>query len=244
VVALVHATAYSDDRQVMSYLAERLAAAGARPELVSPAHLRWERGRARLEAEWTRHPVDLIVRFFPSEWLPTLLRSTGWPHYFAGARTAMSNPAAALLTQSKRFPLVWPDLATPLPTWRAVLPETRDPRHTVRREPDGWVLKPALGRVGEDVAIPGLTPPADWRKAARAARRYPDHWIAQRRFESTGLPVNGATLYPCVGVFTVDHRVVGAYGRLATRPLTDWRAQDAAVLALAPHGRNGGRTGQ
>jgi hypothetical protein len=128
---------------------------------------------------------------------------------------------------------VWDDLATPLPTWRAVLPETRDPRAAPWRREDGWVLKPALGRVGEDVAIPGVASPRDWRRVARAARWYPGHWIAQRRFEATRFQVNGSTLYPCVGVYTVDRRAVGAYGRLASRPLIDWRAQDAAILAVA-----------
>jgi glutathionylspermidine synthase len=236
VIALVHATAYSDDRQVMSYLADRLAAAGARPELASPDHLRWSGGRARLETAWSRDPVDLIVRFFPAEWLPNLPRAADWPRYFAGATTPMSNPAAALLTQSKRLPLVWDDLATPLPTWRAVLPETRDPRAAPWRREDGWVLKPALGRVGEDVAISGVASPKDWRRVSRAARWYPGHWIAQRRFEATRFQVNGTALYPCVGVYTVDRRAVGAYGRLASRPLIDWRAQDAAILAVAEHG--------
>jgi hypothetical protein len=31
----------------------------------------------------------------------------------------------------------------------------------------------------------------------------------------------------------VNERVVGAYGRLASRPLIDSRAEDAAVLAAA-----------
>ena len=37
-------------------------------------------------------------------------------------------------------------------------------------------------------------------------------------------------LHPCIGVYTVDDRVAGAYGRLSARALTDWRSRDAAVL--------------
>jgi hypothetical protein len=40
-------------------------------------------------------------------------------------------------------------------------------------------------------------------------------------------------VYPCLGVYTIDSRVVGAYGRLAPRPLIDSRASDAAVLQAA-----------
>ena len=38
-------------------------------------------------------------------------------------------------------------------------------------------------------------------------------------------------VFPCLGVYTLDAKVVGAYGRLAARPLIDSRAADAAVLA-------------
>jgi glutathionylspermidine synthase len=225
-VALVHATAYSDDGQVMSYLSDRLAKLGATPRLVSPTHLRWVEGRAYLEET----PVDRIVRFFPAEWLPDLPRSAGWLAYFGGAVTPMSNPATALLTQSKRFPLVWDDLDASMSTWRAMLPETRDPREVRWRADGEWVLKPALGRVGDGVAIPGVASPTDWRRAERDVRRYPEHWVAQRRFEATSLEADGGSLYPCVGVYTIDGAVAGAYGRVASRPLIDARAQDAAVL--------------
>ena len=157
-IALIHATAYTDDAQVMRYLARRLEECGARPVLASPAHLRWRDGAASTETLWDRGPLDALVRFFPAEWLTELPSSCGWPLWFAGAATPLSNPATAILTQSKRFPLVWDALATPLPTWRRLLPETRDPR-AVRETPgDPWVLKPALGRIGEDIALPGVTP--------------------------------------------------------------------------------------
>jgi hypothetical protein len=37
-------------------------------------------------------------------------------------------------------------------------------------------------------------------------------------------------MYPCLGVFTIDGRVAGAYGRVARTPLINHLAQDAAVL--------------
>jgi hypothetical protein len=95
---------------------------------------------------------------------------------------------------------------------------------------DEWVLKPALGRVGEDVAIAGVTAGADWKRIARDVRRHPSHWVAQRRFAATPMQVAGTDRYPSVGVYTVNGKVAGAYGRIADRPLIDSRAQDAAVL--------------
>ena len=229
-VALVHATAYADDRQVMTYLAERLEERGARVSLVSPAHLRWRDGRASLETAWTSGPVDAVARFYPSEWMDNLPRASGWPAFFEGTLTPVSNPATALLTQSKRFPLTWDRLKTPMRLWRIFLPETRDPRDVRWRDSGEWVLKPALGRVGEDVGIAGVTPAAEWTRIARDVRRHPSHWVAQRRFVATPLRVGETARYPSIGVYTVNTRVVGAYGRIAERPLIDARARDAAVL--------------
>ena len=229
-IALMHATAYSDDRQVMMYLAGCLEQRGARVSLVSPAHLRWQGGRARLDTAWTSDAVDAVLRFYPAEWMYNLPNACGWPSYFEQTSTPVSNPASALVTQSKRFPLTWDALRTPLPTWRRLLPETRDPRDVPWQASDEWVLKPALGRVGEDVAINGVTTPQDAKRIARDVRRNPSHWVAQRRFAATPMRVAGTNRYPSVGVYTVNGKVAGAYGRIADRPLIDARARDAAVL--------------
>lgn len=229
-IALVHATAFSDDHQVMRYLARELAARGARTALISPAQLRWVEGLAQVVGvPWTE-PADILVRFFPGEWLPELPAATGWSHWFAGGRTPASNPAAALLTQSKRFPLVWDALRTPLPTWHALLPETRDPREVGWRDGDEWVVKPALGRVGDGVGIAGVTAPGDLKKIVHSVRWHPRHWVAQRRFAATPLTVAGESRYPSIGVFTIGARAVGVYGRVARRALIDSKAQEAAVL--------------
>ena len=231
-VALVHATAYSDDHQVMRYLARRLQDAGARPVLVSPAHISWERGRAYVRASWTAMTPAVLARFFPAEWLPNLGRAARWEPFFVSGETPASNPASALVTQSKRFPLVWDELRTPLPTWRRMLPETRDPRDAPWRHMQDWVLKPALGRVGEGIGLPGTTSMKDWRSIGRNVFWFPRSWAAQRRFEAQPLETSDGPRYPSVGVFTIDGRAVGAYGRIAPRPLIDSRAQDIAILAV------------
>jgi glutathionylspermidine synthase len=239
-VVLVHATAYTDDRQVMVFLAREIEARGRRAVLAAPDHLRWRDGRAAMASGWFAGEAAAVVRFFPAEWLPNLPRACGWRHFFRGARTPVSNPAAALLTQSKRFPLVWDRLAAALPTWRGLLPETRDPRDADWRRDSGWVLKPALGRVGAGIGLAGATTEKEWQPIRKDVRWSPGWWAAQRRFEAVPLRVGGEPFFPCVGVYTVDGRAAGAYGRLARRPLIDHLAQDAAVLLAprqeAPHG--------
>jgi glutathionylspermidine synthase len=232
-IALVHATAYSDDRQMMQFIARGLAARGAHAIFAGPAHLRWREGAAHVHTQGGPVPVDGIVRFFPGEWLTQLPRASEGHHFFCGSTTPVSNPATALLVQTKRFPLVWDELTTPLSAWRALLPETRDPRQTPWQNDPRWVVKPALGRVGEGVGLREYLAGKDWSKIRRSARFWPANWIAQRRFEIVPVEIGGVRAYPCLGVYTIDERVAGAYGRLGSRPLIDSRAVDAAVLTAA-----------
>jgi glutathionylspermidine synthase len=229
-VALVHATAYVDDRQVMIHLARRLEAVGLAPLLVSPADLAWDRGRARVAAGPGAGPLDAILRFFPAEWLPNLPRRCGWRRFFRRGLTPATNPASALLTQSKRFPLVWDELRTEMGTWRSLSPETRDLAGAPWRHGDGWVLKPAFGRVGEAIGLRGVTPPKELDGITREARRRPRRWAVQRRFESAPVATPEGPMHACIGVYTVGGRAAGLYGRVTPTPPIDSRARDVAVL--------------
>lgn len=237
-LALVHCTAYADDRQVMEFLAQRLRAAGFQALLIAPDHVRWHDRGAACIAEGQVGPLAGIVRFIPVEWLPALPRHCGWSGFFRDALPA-ANHASAILTQSKRLPLLWDRLGVPVPAWRRLLPPTADPREVPwARNPD-WVLKPALGRVGEGILIPEAVPPVEQRRICRHARLFPRQWVVQKRFPSLPLPDRqGQPRHLCVGVFVIAGRAAGFYGRLAARPRIDQDAQDIAVLVEAnpePH---------
>ena len=226
-VALVHATAYSDDRQVMEYLAAAMREEGLDPILLAPDHLRLDDGRARSVAWGQEGEVHALFRFFPAEWLPNL--SGDWRGFFHDGPPAC-NHAAALLCQSKRAPLVWPRLGVPFPAWRSLLPATEDPRRVDWEHDPSWILKPALGRVGEDVAVPEVLEPGEWKRIRSSARRHPRAWVAQRRFDSLPVETRAGERHVCVGVYTVDGKAAGFYARVAERPRIDQYAQDAPVL--------------
>lgn len=230
VVALVHATAFTDDRQVMVFLEKKLRKRGIQALLVAPDHLRWKEGKAFVESDWFKGPVDLVFRFFPAEWLPNLPRDCEWPRFFFGSETPLCNPATALLTQSKRVPVIWNQLATVLPTWRDLLPETAALSQVEWTKEQEWVIKPALGRVGDSIGLFGATEEKEWKAIRKAARQHPEDWIAQRRFEPVPFVVNDRRTFPCIGVYTVDGVAAGAYGRISTNGLINHRAQDIAVL--------------
>lgn len=225
---LVHATGYTDDRQVMAFLGRALESRGVATELIGPGDVTWN-GDARSAS--TGEKFDALIRFFPAEWLPNLPRRTNWTAFFSGSPALLSNPGASLFTQSKRFPLVWDRLSTTsLSAWRALLPETRDPRNASWRVNEEWVLKPVLGRVGEGIGIAGVTRGKEWKQISRSAQWWPSYWVAQKRFEAIPIRHNAEEWYPCVGVFVIDGRAAGTYGRIATRPLIDSRARDVAIL--------------
>jgi glutathionylspermidine synthase len=235
VVGLVHATAYSDDRQVMQFLGKRMTECSLRPILISPQHIRWDENRASVSSSFAKCRLDAMVRFFPAEWLPNLRTKSRWTPFFTGSRTPVSNPASAILVQSKRFPLVWDSLPSELQTWRAHLPETVCPS-MVLKDLSAWVVKPAFGRVGEDIAISGVTSERKLQLIHKAAQRRPWQWVAQRRFAVVPLSGRNGSYFPSIGVFTIDGTVAGAYARIGRKPLIDDEAQDVAVLITAGGG--------
>ena len=228
VVGLVHATAHCDDRQVMQYMGQEFERSGIRTVAISPNHLQWESGFARLTKPFPTVQPAVLVRFFPGEWLPNL-HPACWLPWFRDGKTPMSNPGTAILIQSKLFPLVWDELKTCLSTWRSLLLETRSPSAAPKNSAE-WIFKPVFGRVGEDVVIAGVTEQSAYKELIRDVARHPDDWIAQRRFESIPLETGSGLQHACLGVFTLDSRAVGAYGRIARKPLIDQDAQDIAVL--------------
>jgi glutathionylspermidine synthase len=229
-VGLVHATAYTDDRQAMVFLARHLEEVGLRPVLLSPANLEWRGGLAHSLAGWHQGQLAALFRFFPGEWLPNLERKSGWRHFFRGAKTPCANPAWALLSQSKRFALAADQIGDWNGHWRALQPETRDPRNVETGNAPEWVLKPALGRVGEDIGLTGVTNEKSLRAIRRSAHWCPGRWASQRRFRALPIATHRGPMFPCFGVYVIDGTAAGIYGRIAVQPLIDNCAQDIAVL--------------
>jgi glutathionylspermidine synthase len=238
VVALVHATTYSDDRQVMMHLAKELRQAGLRPALAGPENIEWRDGVACLGGESCVIEPSAVIRFFPVEWLPHLRAETRWAGWFSSSRTVLCNPGSAILLQSKRFPLVWNDLNTKLDTWRRLLPKTVRPEQIRENATEDLVIKPAFGRVGESVGMKNVTSESEFKRLRQEVKKRPAEWVAQERFNTLPVRTDDGNVYPCVGVFTVNGIFSGIYGRASKTPLVNQDAQDVAVLVR--EGTNGG----
>ncbi len=228
-VGLMHLSMFTDDRQIAAFLARRLERAGLEPLLFDAQSLRARRRGIRVaQAAGCDMPLDLLFRFFPAEWLPRLGRGSGWRRLIAGGTTPVANPGWAVLTQSKRFPLVWPALSAPMRTWRTLLPETR----SLEDAPIGpeWVVKPSLGHEGDRISIEGVGSDARRARSCDRASARPERWVAQRRFRSRSVQTPEGRRHVAIGVLLVNGKAVGAYARASRKALIDDHAQDVIVL--------------
>jgi len=229
-IALLAAPGFMEDQQVVSFLASCLQTRGCRPHLARPEQIFWQDGQARLATSGYAGPLDAIVRFYQAEWLARLPEATGWKCFFRNGRTPVTNPALAVISESKRFPLTWPDLTTALPTWRALLPETRHPREVPWGRSDDWLLKTAMCNTGDTVSHRAWMSSHDWLKTSLSARFFPENWVAQRRFESLPLATSMGSRHACIGIYTVNGKAAGAYARLSEKPVINYAAVDVALL--------------
>jgi hypothetical protein len=229
-VALLSAPGWLEDVQVVAHIAARLRARHARAHLVSPRHLHWIDGRAHLETEHSSAPLDAIVRFYQAEWMVRLGCRDSWLPLFRGGRTPVSNPGSAPLTESKRLALVWTELDAPTSTWRRLTLEAADPREARRLWGGDWVLKPAFGNTGDDVALRDCMSRTEWARRVGSAYARPRGWVAQRRFQSRAIVSPHGAVHACVGVYVVDGRAAGAYGRISSSRVIDYKSLDTAVL--------------
>ncbi len=228
-VALACAVGYMEDQQVTGYLAKCLERRGIKSHLVRAIELGWESWCASIVRGGKETAVDAIVRFYQGEWL-IHLPNQYWRCMIRGGRTAVGNPPSAILSESKRFPLVWDKLGVPMPTWRKLLPETRDPRDVNWRKDASWLLKSAFCNNGDDVICRDWLAPRDWRRASIWTRLRPSQWVVQRRFKSVVAETAMGPMYPCVGVYVIDGQAAGTYGRLSAGPVVNYSAIDVAIL--------------
>ncbi len=228
-VALIHATAYSDDRQVMQFLGDYFDRGGFRTVFAAPDHIKWKNKKAYSIIKGREGEIDGIIRFFPLEWLANLPNKSSRDGYY-DCETVSCNHSVAIFAQSKRLPLIWDNLDTDIPTWKELLPETINPK-SIKSNDGSWIYKPALGRVGEGISIRGVLPEKELRMIEKSAHSHPKDWIAQRMFNSRPLITpDGEEYHLCIGVFTVDGKCAGFYGRISPYRRIDDKAKDIPIL--------------
>ncbi|MDL2325308.1 glutathionylspermidine synthase family protein [Ruminococcaceae bacterium OttesenSCG-928-A16] len=229
-IMFVHCTSYSDDRQVMQFLGDKLQAMGFVPIYAAADHLRFANNKAISILNGNTGEVDAIVRFTPLEWLQ-YIKPKHWQGYFDTTTPSCNHPIA-IFAQTKRFPLVWDTLAAhgmPLPTWRKLLPQTLEVKAAKNKQ--GFIYKPACGRVGEGITIKEACKADEYAKIMKDVKRRPKEYLAQKRFNSKPLVgQGGAVFHVCLGSYSVNGQAAGYYARISSTPRIDSNAADIPVL--------------
>lgn len=229
-VMLVHCTSYSDDRQVMQFLGDRLQASGFEVIYAAADHLKFIDKKAYSILDGNEGYVDAIIRFTPVEWL-IQMKTRNWHGYF-DTETLSCNHPVAIYAQTKRFPFIWDELESAgvnMNTWRKLLPDTLEVKSANGLE--GYIYKPVYGRVGENISIKEACTDSEYKKILKDVKKYPKKYIAQKKFISRALEgVNGEKFHVCLGSYAVQGEHAGYYARISPTPRIDSNAADIPVL--------------
>ncbi len=228
-IALVYASTYSDDRQVMQFIGDLFEKDNRNSYYLAPDNISWKNSIPYNAIN--NQKISGILRFFPLEWLTTLPKESKWKNYFYTTTPSCNHPIA-IITQSKRLPLVWDELESSKDTWKKLLPKTIDPKLSQKEDGD-WIFKPAYGRVGEGISIKSVISDKEYQKILKDAKKHPKDWVAQQMFYSEGFMTDeNIEMHCCVGVFTVDGKRAGFYGRICPYARIDANAKDIPILVI------------
>lgn len=233
-IFLNHCTCYSDDRQVMEFLADRLKLQGFKVLIGAADHINFQNNKAYSILDGNKCELDAIFRYTPVEWLMDI-KPKKWQGYF-DTKTLSCNHPVSLFAQTKRFPFVWDELdynGIQMDMWRKLLPKTVETKEVLSGKSDDreYIYKPAYGRVGEKISIKEACKEDEYKKILKDVKRHPKKYIAQEKFES--LPIkaaNGEEYHVCIGSYAVEGKHAGFYARISDRPRIDSNAADIPVL--------------
>ena len=229
-IMMVHCTCFSDDRQVMQYMGDRLKREGYNIIYGAADHINFKDKKAYCILENNQISIDLIFRFTPLEWL-IQMKPRRWDGYFS-SKTMSCNHPISIYAQSKRFPFVWNDLekvGINMKTWRKLLPETLEIKNMNLK--DGYIYKPVYGRVGEKISIKEACKDDEYEKILKDGKKHPKQYLIQKKFESKPLETeDGKKYHVCIGSYTIEGEHAGYYARMSQYPRIDSYAEDIPVL--------------
>lgn len=227
-IALVYATAWAEDLQVVAFLEKLVRERGGRAIRTPVTALSGDPITVRGER------IAVLYRFYPLEYLAEmpnvgdLVRATE-----RGELSSMSS-FACIHAQSKlamaRAFVNEPDAA------RDVFPETMAfadaDRAALTRDRADWVLKRDLSRVGDHVMVGALATDEEMRAGVTEIdelERDGDVWIAQRFVPQRAIETPWGPRLVTLGVYVLDGAFAGYFARI-TR--TSHCSHDALVLPV------------
>jgi len=222
-VALLFATGYAEDMQVCALLQRALQRLGARALLCPPTAPKFDGERVTL---WGQ-TVGALYRFFPAEGMEQQRNAEGVTRALAGGHVRSFSSFSQLFAQSKlSLARVWArvdeldegDRAFVLRHLPLTLSVADLPAPALLSDRRGWVLKRALGRVGEEVFVGELCGDLEWTEIVSGVVDLDlrgECWVAQRFAPQRPVPTPWGPRLVTLGVYVLDGRFVGYFARLS-----------------------------
>lgn len=212
-VGILLATGYAEDLQVCALVARELERAGTPAVLAPPTAPRLRGGDLFVGGR----PVRALYRYFPTEWMSGQRNVDDLARAIESGRVRTLSSPAHVFTQSKlAFARAWADGGG------RHLPETYElsevPRDAIAADRARWVIKRAMGRVGDQVFVGPLHDDEEWARVVDGARALADRgesWIAQRFVPQRPVSTPWGARLVTLGVYVEDGRFAGYFARLS-----------------------------
>jgi hypothetical protein len=225
-VALLYATAYAEDLQVCALMKRLLEALGTPCALAAPTSLRAKDGDLYVG----KTKIGVLYRFFPTEWMTGQANLGAIAELVRAGRVKNVSAFSHIYAQSKfAFARAW-DAAE-----RGVLSDEERKileRHVpysvdvgqvsaldLVKDRAAWVVKRAMGRVGDQVFVGSLFGADEWPAVmdeVRAARASGESWIAQRFVPQAPIATPWGDRLVTLGAYVQDGRFSGYFARVTT----------------------------
>ncbi len=220
-IALIYATAYAEDLQVCALIHRELQRRGVAALLASPTALR-RKGKGLCIG---KQKVSVLYRYFPTEYMEGQRNLTDILDAVATGSVRTLSNFAEMFTQSKlAFARAHVHQESLSPTEReglrfvpvtyAVSDVSEEQLHAERPK---WVLKRALGRVGEEVFVGSLLSDEDWiRVLAQAKQEHAqgEAWIVQAFVPQRPIWTPFGPRLLTLGAYVLNGRFCGYFARL------------------------------
>jgi glutathionylspermidine synthase len=221
-VGLLFATAYAEDLQVCAILQRAIQQWNVPALLAPPTAPRLKNGRLYVGAT----PVTVLYRYFPAEYMEgqknlgdiaAAVRSgavqtmSSFRHIFVQSKLGMARAWALKHTLGRGEEVLVRHL-----------PETFDlaevSRAALLADRGGWVVKRALGRVGDEVFVGAVCDDdVEWTAlvdGALSKRSRGEPWIAQRFIRQRPVPTPWGPRYVTLGAYVLDGAFCGYFARV------------------------------
>ena len=219
-VGIVHATGYAEDLQVCALVARELERNGVRVVRASPTAPQYRGGDLCIHGE----PVRALYRYFPTEWMSGQRNVESIARAVEAGRVRTLTSFAHVFTQSKlAFARCWKKLEEDADRaiMRRQIAESYDVQDVARDEllagRNGWVVKRAMGRVGDEVFVGPLLPDDGWAELVDSVRARVDRgerWVAQRFVRQRPIPTPWGDRLVTLGAYVLDGSFAGYFARV------------------------------